>query len=101
MPTVRLPLSWPFNPRSANTTKDQHRVNVVDEMLGERTFTLKRPGILTYQAYTAGVGQGMTFFNGGLYSVISDRVHQLGAAASGASGSQWQAMANALWVVRS
>ena len=101
MPTVRLPLSWPFNPRSADTAKDQHRINVVDEMLGERTFTLKRPGILTYQAYTAGVGQGMTFFNGGLYSVISDRVHQLGAAASGASGSQWQAMANALWVVRS
>ena len=101
MPTVRLPLSWPFNPRSADTAKDQHRVNVMDEVLGERIFTLKRPGLSVYEpTYTAGEGQALTIFNGAVYSVIGDRLNQSGAAASGANGSAWQAMANAPWLGR-
>ena len=100
MPTIRLPLSWPFNPRSATTAKDQHRVNVVDEILGERVFTLKRPGITNYLSYTPGVGQGMTSFNDGVYSVIGDRVNVSSTVPSGASGSAWQADAVAAWEPR-
>ena len=100
MPTVRIPLSWPFNPRSTGTTKDQNRVNVVDEVLGERIFTLKRPGVAEYLPNTAGAGQGITVFNGGIYSVIGDNLNHVGGSPSGANGTAWQALADAPWLSR-
>src|SRR6185369_15224909 len=101
MPTVRIPLSWPFNPRTPDSEKDQHRINVMDEILGERVYTLKRPGTSTLYTYTAGTGQGMTFFNGGVYSVIGDILNVSSAVASGASGATWTAGAAAQWAARS
>lgn len=102
MPTIRLPLSWPFNPRAQNTTtKDPDRINVMDEVVNEKTYTLKRPGTSLRFTPPAGTGQGMTFYNGGTYSVTSDTLQVSSANASGTSGLFWPSAGNAPWSVRS
>ena len=101
MPIARIPLSWPFNPRSPDTTKDQRRVNVMDEMLGDKTYTLKRPGTTILYPIGTGPGQGMTYYNGGTYSVANDQLILTSSNYSGTTGVTWKSGGVADWSARS
>lgn len=101
MPTTRIPLSWPQNPRTADTTKDSRRVNVMDEIVGDTVYTLKRPGTSLLYTPLPGIGQGMTYYNGATYSVVNDQLAVSSANNSGTSGSNWQSAGVANWTGRS
>ena len=102
MPITRIPLSWPYNPRRADTSKDQRRVNVMDEKVDGKTYTLKRPGTtLLYNYGSPGPGQGMTFYNGATYSVVNDQLAISSVNNDGTRGINWQAAGVADWSARS
>ena len=94
---VRLPWSWPYNPRAGDTTKDSRRVNVLDEKSGDKTYTLKRPGSVEVASFGAGTGQGVTVWNGELYAVVGDNLKTAAATPTGADGGTWVATSNGPW----
>lgn len=89
MPTVRLPLSWPYNVRGNDTSKGPRRVNVMDEVIGDKVYTTRRPGLSIVEQFTAGQGQGFSFYNGYLYAVIDDVLNSTTTSNSSASGVTW------------
>jgi len=102
MPITRIPLFWPWNPRSPDTTKDARNVNVMVEKAMDTTYVLKRPGTsLLYDIATGGPGQGMTYHNGATYSVANDQLILSSANDSGTSGANWQSAGVADWSARS
>lgn len=102
MPTTRVPLVWPWNPRSPDTTKDPRNVNVMVEKANDTNYVLKRPGVdRLYTVGLGGVGQGMTYFNGATYSVNTDQLILSSANNSGTTGATWQAAGYADWTARS
>ena len=97
---ARIPLSYPYNPRTTNTNKDSRRLNVMDEKAGERTFTLKRPGLVLQDSLGAGPGQGIMYYNDLTYSIVNDVLNVSGSQNSGANGQFWTQAANAPWTPR-
>jgi hypothetical protein len=69
---IRIPMTWPYDPRSADSTRDPKRLNVMDEHVGNKIKTLKRPGYGLAYSLGAGTGQGLTSYNGSFYAVLND-----------------------------
>jgi hypothetical protein len=72
---LRIPLAWPYNPRTTSLAKDAKRQNVMYEKMtgGDGYYVFKRPG--SVQAYDAGgsfTGQGLTYWNGQIMGVFAD-----------------------------
>lgn len=102
MPINRIPLFWPWNPRSPDTTKDARNVNVMVEKANDTTYVLKRPGVdLLYSIGAGGPGQGITYYNGATYSVNNDQLVLSSANNSGTSGATWLSAGYADWTSRS
>lgn len=102
MPINRIPLYWPWNPRSADTTKDPKNVNIMVETVGDKNYVLKRPGTqLLYNVNHGAPGQGITYYNGATYSVTNDQLVLSSSNNSGTSGTTWQSAGVANWTARS
>jgi hypothetical protein len=84
---LRVPLAWPYNPRTTTLVKDARRKNVIYEKMTAQNgyYAMKRPGV--EEAYDSGAvstGQGLTYFNGQLLGVFEDTLVTL--ASSGPTG---------------
>ena len=101
MPITRIPLAWPYNPRTPNTDRDPRRTNVMIERVEDKTYVLKRPGTLLTYSFPLGVGQGMTYYNGATYSVSSDVLRVSSVNFSGTTGVTWLSGGVADWSPRS
>ncbi len=102
MPINRIPLFWPWNPRSPDTTKDPRNVNIMVESVNDKNYVLKRPGTqILYSIGSGGPGQGLTYYNGATYSVANDQLILSSANNSGTTGQTWQAIGVADWTARS
>jgi hypothetical protein len=98
---IRLPLSWAYNPRSASSTRDPQRLNVMDEQANGATYTLKRPGMSFSSALGAGTAQGLTNYNNSFYAVIDDNFTSVVTNANtGTSGATFTAATTPPWGVR-
>jgi len=103
MPTVRVPISYPYNERGTTSAdKDAYRINVMEERDGEHVYTVKRPGLQAYTVFPSGPGQGLNFYNGIFYTVVNDVLYCSGSAGySGSTGTHWTNITNAPWSIRS
>ena len=102
MSVLRIPLSWPYSERGSTTAKDSRRVNVMDEVSGQTTYTIKRPGFdLVTNATFPGSGQGLTQFNDNTYYITNDILQTISSLSnSGTDGSAWTSLGAAPWGVR-
>jgi hypothetical protein len=80
MPIQRIPLSQPIETRNGTLTQDSKCVNGYFETRnGAREF-IKRPGLIKQPvspALPSAQGQGITYFNGYLYTVVNNILYKI------------------------
>ena len=102
---LRIPFSWPYNPRNADSTRDPQRLNVMDEhnvgTMDDSVRTLKRPGTALAYSLGAGQGQGITNYNDSTYAVIDDSFVSVTANPnSGTTAATFSASTTPAWAPR-
>jgi len=80
--TVRLPLYGTLNTRSGDSTKDQRFINCIPESNKNDTLKqtitqlYKRPGTVASFSTAAGVGRGIIYFDGAMYTAVGDKLYK-------------------------
>ena len=80
MPIQRIPLSQPIETRDGNLNKDSKCTNGYFETRNNMREFVKRPGLQQHTvtpALPAAKGQGMVWFKGNLYVVVSNTLYKI------------------------